>query len=489
MSHTGLAFYRRSQTLENLGIERPKSIGALHTLMLNAVDEVQFKLQRLERNYYCGMKCEEYLCHIYPNFKEVMEKFQVTFLHAAWQFDDVLRRYAKFGDQYGVDQLKLSKFREFAEKLPDFFPCKFDGVIQDIQQIMGFLKKYCLSFFKGKPDPLVETAANYEKTKEEFIAAVQREINNIRKMGLEYKDKGLTAKCFSTYINQVGRKCGCSYLPLLLGFPQACYNIRRACQKIVKWINIDKHYPEFVKSDIDELERKRVAQIQEVRHARENNVLTGHKHKALQKEAADMEVKVERLKPRVEQIDRVIADLQKKTSNIKIDMNLREEEMEDLRYVRDTGSSSGGESEQAERLDLLGQDIGRMRLTTFMINRQIEANGVKAKLIHGKEIELVDLKKEAIRYGKMTLVSKTEVVLAVRQMEKIERCLGQLKEIYMKRTCPNITRKIFHDMPIDKRNSAKISGQRGRGEGVRSAKSARPKKGESHGSCCCTCIV
>ena len=469
MAHTGLAFYRRSQTLENLAKERPKSIEALHGLLKKALADVETKLKRLERNFYCGMKCEAYLNYLGPIFYSVMERFQVTFLHAGWQIRDVLRRYEKFGDQYGVDRAQLAKFKEFGEKLNEGFPSLFDEVISDLQQIADFLKKYCLSFFKGKRDPLVEIATRYDREKKEFINTVNEQISHIRQMGLEYNDKGVTQKTLSTPINQMGRKVGCSYLPLLLAFPEACQNIRQASEAMFKWITTDRHYPEIIKNDIELLEAKRVTQVQEVREARESNVLTEHKHKALQREVSQMEQRVGKLKPRQQIMDKEVEKLSKRIKEIKIDMNLREEDSEDL---KGKVKNNPNNNELQERLDFAQSEVGRHRLDTYMLNRQIDSLKAKWKLIQDKEVELESLRKEAIRYGKMSMVSKTEVVLAVREMEKIERCLGQLKDIFRKRTSPNITRKIYNNQPIEPTvpSGRILSGRSREGEKSKSAK-------------------
>ncbi len=451
-SHTSLGFYRKYQTLESLREERPKSLDALRHILLRSTKDVEARLQELEQIFYEGMECEVYLRHILPAFHDVMDNFQVTYLHGVWQIDDVMRRFAKHGIKYGASPENVHVFRGYGVKVKNFIPNNFKPLMNDITEIVQFAEKYCVSFFNGQKDKFLETPQHYETIRKEYQGSVKMHLNNINNIGKSYKVGGLTSKLFGLSVNEIARRCDCEDKPVVLAFPESCNNIRLAIEAIEKWVQMDAHYTEFIKNDVSEMEIERDMQEKLVRECKHNVTMIDHRLKLTQKQAIELDEQLKRLAPRAEQMDGDIAKLNAKIKDLEMDIAVKEDEKNEIKTFVVKGSG-GEDMSENDKIDKLSGEITKLKLSISLVNRHIEQRKEKVQVIierrekmEAKGVVITTLVRHKIK-------AKTQVLLATRQLERVERCLGILRHIYRLKTSPDITRKIFSNMPMEARNN------------------------------------
>ncbi len=109
-----------------------------------------------------------------------------------------------------------------------------------------------------------------------------------------------------------------------------------------------------------------------------------------------------------------------------------------------------------ETCDNITTNLSKLRINFSLLTRQIETNSAKLKLIQDKSSSIKRKEELLIKYEKLKGVCKSELILAEHEMTRIERCLQMLKDIHIFRTSPDITKKIFHNMPIYTRNTSCI---------------------------------
>ena len=101
-----------------------------------------------------------------------------------------------------------------------------------------------------------------------------------------------------------------------------------------------------------------------------------------------------------------------------------------------------------EAVEAVGKEISRIRITINNLSRQIVSQNSKLKLVDEKQDMLAKQKAILIKLSKLSHTQNTKLVLEEHELVRLERCYTQLKDIHTFRISTDITKKIFHDIPI-----------------------------------------
>ena len=381
---------------------------------------------------------------VLPDVRAVMRDFNITYIHAGYQIDEVLHA-TNIITNYNEDA--VARILKYHQKVLEFVPAFFVPLTDDLKQCIQYMKRYLLSFYQGKKESssYVETAFHYEMKRREIERVINMHMKNITNMGTAYRSKrGLNVKMFGFSTNELARRCDVGDLPMLLVFPEACANIQHACAAVEKWVKADQEYAEFLKMDIMDLESKKDRQLRIVRDGKQTLYQTEHRIKNIAKEIQDLEQDIARLKHRDKQLSNEIDKLKKSKHNMNLDIEIKEQQREEIRAQTPINY---------DKINTIADQIATLRSQLPDMDRKIDYVRNKMALLtdrkqsmESKEKELSDKKKEVKQQRKTAEESEAE-------LKRIDEAIAQLKEIYSRKTSNDVTKKIFHDLPVEPRNA------------------------------------
>ena len=413
---------------------------------------------------------EDYIRTIIGDVRTLMGDFNVTYIHASYQMDEVHH----WAQSTPHDKQALERVTEYHTRLLEFMPEFFLPLIEDLKQCIEYMKRYLLSFFHGKRDAYVETGVHYDMKRRELERVMNIHMKNITNMGTAYRQKrGLNVKMFGFGTNELARKCDVGDLPVLLVFPEACSNIKNACEAIEQWVKADEQYPEFVKMDILDLEHKRDNQTRNLRENSHHLFHCEHKVKSLQKDINDLENDMVRLRHRDVQLNKQIQELEHDKHDMKLDIEIKEQQRDALRYAHPLDHDT---------ISKLANEISELRFNLPDMDRKMEAVRHKMLLLTQRK-ELLDTKTAELHNRQQELTKhKKNVQDAKQELNRIEDAITLLKEIYSRKTSDDVTKKIFHDLPVEPRNARLLPSKPSPRHNIQPSKKLKPvkkKKGKS----------
>ncbi|KAK2147802.1 hypothetical protein LSH36_535g03018 [Paralvinella palmiformis] len=458
---TGLQFYRRHQALEDLKNERPKSISAVRQALREAVDKMETELQTIERDFYGGATCDDDIRSVKPHVRRLCAAFNVTYIHGSYQLDEILAQCRDLADddENAIERQTVEMVSRYEEKIRNFVPSKFEDMIRDAEEMIGFMEKYLLSYYnsnsnnnsnsnkttynsnskkqnKNKDDQYLETAIHYEEKRHELKDAILSHLRNITYMSRMYYDKGTPVKVFGLAINELARRRDCGDLPFLLIFPQCCQNIRNACHGIRKWIESDEQYAAFLACDVADLDQKRAEQLRRMRDAQHSHYVVEHRLKRVAGELGELTGELERLKERELDNEKQVQQLEAAVQLMALEVETLEEQREEIRNK---------EQPDANRLGTIASRISRLRYSIPAKNGEISDVKAKTSFIADKrELHASKLKQFAQLQHDVTYTKMAAAIEEV-EMDCIVRCLERLRYIYLRKISPASTRHIFHN--------------------------------------------
>ena len=449
MAHTALAFYRKSQNLDSLNLERPKSIETVRSAVRSATDDLLHTLTFLERSYYEGMGCDGYISTSYKAILPVMKEMEVSYIHAAYQVPEIhenLKLTNKHGEFiYNVDTEALENLNRINQNVLDYLPSKFQNYIDSVKHIVETIEKYCLSFHTGDSDLYMESAYHYEAKAKEFKEAIQIHIGNIKDMGESYRcKKGLGVRHFGLYVNEIARRNDVGLLPFLLAIPQACENIRNCCRAIIKWIETDEQYALFISHDIADLEKKKESEKVKIKTLHEELYLVEHKIKTSKHNMELLKDEISKLRPKEVKLTEELTMAEKNLKFLEMDLNnLKKQQVE----IRKSASSELTEYSQ------IAEEILLLQLEKIPAAKaQVENAEHRIKWLVQKRENNDTLKKE-YRSSKQRMIElNTLISKHSEELNRINKYLKELKRILANKTSQESMKKIFHEMPVQIRN-------------------------------------
>ena len=411
-------------------------------------------MENIEREYYGGLHAEVDIHKMTPAFRDIMKNLQISQLHSAWQIEDILRRPDLFTEGvYQGDPANIATIKMFDQRLKTFVPNKFEEIKNLLCEILLNLEKYCVSFFQGKEDAYLETAYSYENKRKELSESIKNNIDRIADIIVTYRKGGLSLKMLGMHANDLARKCDCYDAPILFIFPDVCQSVRDACANIIRWVELDSQYALFLYNDLVEIQRKREAHFRKVRDLRERRCQLDHRIKKIHRDIDELVKQFERFRNRERDIRDDVNKLRLKIEDLETELEAKEREIKALRmaarYQTAEKESTKSGSPNNEAVEDVAAEISKLRINISTFTRQIESCNNKLKLVDDKKEKIARKKSTLIRFQKLSLTQETELILAEHELARLERCYSQLKDIHTFRVSPDITKKIFHNIPIN----------------------------------------
>lgn len=478
MSHTALAFYRRHQSLTSLDFERPKNLDTVRQVVADRTDQVELQLESLSFEFFKGRKPEEEIREMLPYVHDVMIRNQVSHINSSTLITDAMEKSTdkeEIRDGLPNPVVVLSNYNK---KINSFCPGRFESLLQDLDRVLECLQKYCRSFYKGTvKDTYIETAEHYDLKRLEYLEATREQMRDIEQLSKSYKsENGVTKSMFGLAANELARKCDSGSLPFFLVFPECCQKVTSACAIIRKWLQEDSEYVDYIKKDISDLEKKKELQSKLDRDTQQKRVQVNHKLKSLKRDVSDLEDQLEKVKEREASVEQDIKRMEDEIKFTEMDIEAKEGEKEALRKNAGTIFDYAEVNERCERLS---SEIAKLKLHIPNVRRMIENVITGKKFIIEKRDLLAKKKEQVLHYGKLADAANQESFREEQELKRIEVCLGQLKEIFLYRTSPDMMKKIFYNMPAEAKRH-RLKPMQGPAAGVKLTK-AKPKKGKTNG--------
>ena len=447
MAKTSLAFFRKTQTLSNLRFERPKSLETVREVVRDALEDLEIDLECIEREFYRGRTVDEEIKEIVGPIRRATRTLSVSYLHSAAQIRTLARKCRLEEDVDESIKQDVRTVQDYNDKVNEFMPSAFKDVLADIADIRQCLEKYCLSFWEGEKDSYLESAQHYERKRKDTQEALDTHALNIAGMAAAYQTaEGLQVKMFGIASNDLARRRGVGDLPFLLMFPEACQDIRLIVTALQNWVQLDERYVTFLRNDVSRLQERRQTQIQQ---ERDNTDRLAHWQRGIdlnKKQIKDMKTELIKMRHKEKIINDEIDNLEKEIRFIHLDIEAKNIEKDQCRTP--LVDQKGQKLEVNDQADQLTLEIAKLRFSIPGIEKQIELQKLKKKNITEKN-ELVAQKTKEIEEMKVNLAKEMTIKEQhEKELKRIDFSLQCLHKIILRRTASDITKRIFHNLPI-----------------------------------------
>ncbi|XP_005098259.1 uncharacterized protein LOC101863343 [Aplysia californica] len=444
---TALNFYRKRQTFELLSQERPQNLSSVYHVVREVVASIEERLVNLETSFYGpgGGPDTEVKQWIVP-LQLILRPARYSGLICMQQLDEIYDRHIDITDILTVDEDSLIQIQNLVNKSLKMLREGFDESIQSVQKLLEYMARYCVSFSPPEGDSYLETATNYEKQRRDFEKAIRLNTENITLMADKFENESLKVHQFDFTMKEMAEKMRIDQSPIAIVFPAACHNLRNACQGLLMWVNADCAYAEYLRYDIQELERKKEAQAKVYRDAQLKANNGEFTVKSLRKYIGECNDQLKRLKPREQNLKAEGRRLRAENKDVLVDLDIKEYRKMEMRL---TGSITDREGQ--ERYERLHSEILDLQSRKPAIERRITDLERQQTWISGRQMHRHS-KEEELEQASLDLrncrrkARKSEV-----ELERIQGCLAKLKEIHLLKTSQETLKKIFHNMPINSR--------------------------------------
>ncbi|XP_053373052.1 uncharacterized protein LOC123530850 [Mercenaria mercenaria] len=449
---TGLQFYRKRQTIDQLALERPQSLPIFRTCVLKALVAVDRRIDLLQQSYYGPENdIEQEIKRWLGPLSKVLKESKISFFLCKTQLDDAVQKFRRSeGDPTMVvdfDKEAIRTVIDIVERVTQYLKTGFADIIKDLKLIGDYMWKYCLSFSSAEGDLYLDTAVNYERQRKEFSQAINFNLDDITNMAEQFETKGMRTQELGFVARDLAERCKATHAPFLVIIPQAFENLRHAVAGMRKWIEADDGYSDFIKCDIDEMEIKRDNQEKLVRDMQIKCSNCDHKLKTAKRHLVDITAEVKSFKNREVLLSKERDELIAENKDVLVDLDIKVFRKEEMKKRLETLSDF--ELEKFKQLDGEIQELSEKRP---VIEKKLHDLNKKLDLIRDRKDTMTKREKEVGEtYAEVKKIKKEFRKCEV-ELGRLDGNLSRLKEIYRYKTTPEILKKIFHGMPLTARH-------------------------------------
>ncbi|XP_048754088.1 intersectin-1-like isoform X2 [Ostrea edulis] len=460
---TGLAFHRKRQTLENLSLERPQNLQSFYEAVEEALKKIENHLRFVELEYYGADRSpDEEIKFWLPALTIVMGHAKTGILVSKQQLKDVFDLYERsIGDPTMVvklDKEAVQTTLEVMNKVELYIRQKFKDIMNGILLVLGFMKKYCLSFCGIVGDNYLETATNYEKQRRELAEAIKINLDDIPVMMDKFENDGLRISELGSVPRRIAERVQCGHIPFLVMFSGACENIRNACIGVRKWIQADDGYATFIQFDITDLEKKKETCGKLLRDLQVRVSHLDHRLKVCKRDIQECVSELKRVAAKEKSLRRQEEQFREDLHDLAMEMEIKELQKDEAR--KEFTDSTQKEREKVEKIT---SEIEQLKLKRPIlerksddVKRKLEFMKFRRELKNKREDQLREIKEE-LREGKREL-RRTEV-----ECERLEKNILKLREVHRFKTSPEVLKKLFYNMPLTNKGAGGGGGRKKRG--------------------------
>ncbi|XP_052248504.1 uncharacterized protein LOC127856398 isoform X2 [Dreissena polymorpha] len=451
---TALQFFRKRQTIDNLVMERPQSLTIFRECVRKALIAIERRIEMLQQSYYGPQKnLEREIKRWLGPLSIVLNEFRISYLLCRTQLDDVVyKKKRSEGDptlivDFNKDAAKI--VLDIVERVCDYLKTGFGDIIKDLKMIAEYMFKYCRSFSDTEGDSYLETAVNYERQRKEFSQAIHFNLDDIVNMAEQFETKGMRVHELGFVARNLAEKCNATHAPFLVIIPQAFENLKNAVAGIRRWLDADEVYADFIKYDIDELEKKRETQEKDTREMQVKCSNSDHKVKTAKRLLADITAEVKSFENRETILMKERIDAQAQIKDVVDLVEIKTFRREEVKHRSE--EMTGYELENFKLLEREIVDLNDRKPVLVKklddINRKLDMIAERRETMNKREQEVSNAKSEVKKVKRDFRQREVE-------LERLDFNLGRLKEILRYKTSPEVLKKIFHGMPLTARHVA-----------------------------------
>lgn len=458
-----LQFTRKVQTIECLETERPQSQDTVRHILLNAVGEVEKKLATIDQTFRGRAKTYSDCIRKYvPPILAMMKLNEINVIFNKAQVDRILNYICPPDTHIGSRML-----RDIYEKTLQYVPDCFQEIFKDLKRILFFLDKYCLSFSTTEQKKYMDTAFHYEQKRQELINLININIEDVGKNFERFCNDGLDLKCFGIQVNDIARACECDTVLFLLMFPQACVNIENACKGIRMWIQTDEEYADYIKDDIETIEKKIESHTRAVRQFLSKSHQLEVQMNHTRRQCSDLENEIQKLQSRETSLQRQTKGLKRELSDLDLELGtLEHEKILVSRGVLATNPKN--------TMNTLNRKTIYVKEKINSIETRMLQLTQKTEFINQKREDLNEVRDAAATLRNETKKAKQDHLNFQLELQAMKKALEQLKKIYLLKNSPESIKKVFYGLPVKAKHQRPQAAARTRNP-VTPASGKRPK--------------
>ncbi|XP_069110538.1 synaptonemal complex protein 1-like [Argopecten irradians] len=458
---TSLQFFRKRQTVDTLLLERPQSLPAFYQAVEVALKDIEIQLIEVQSSFYGRTRTlEDEIKQWMPALEHTMQFAKISDLICKGNLQSLFDLYDRsIGDptmEVKFDKLSVQAVMQVIDKVLSYLNTGFASIMETLKSILGFMKKYCLSFVSPEGDVFLETATNYEKQRRDYANAIHINLDDVTQMAVRFEKDGMHIQEMGSIPKQLADKYDCKHVPLLVMFPAACENIKNTCIGIRKWIQADHGYPTFLQYDLQDLEKRRDEFNKTIRELQLTSSHLDHKVKVYKRDIADSEAELKRLSSKEKMIKRQSDALAQELKELEMEVGYREIRREQLKHDEQ-------ESSTRQKLDQNMSELENYKAKRLVLYRKYEEMKRKLQFLQlkrekkvQKEAELAEIRKEHKASRKK--LRKTEL-----ENDRLQTNVLKMREIIRFKTSPEILKKLFYNMPLTSKTAGLTKRKKGAG--------------------------
>lgn len=440
------------EELTHLETHPPRHLHEIRTVLSRELETVGKELVHLERKYYgIHRSLSAQLTKYAPALKSLMITIGAAEIGSVKRVEEIFKKMAENKDKFKEHIIHITVLKDVTNKVKDFVPGRFAGILEHCWKIFSLLDKYCVSFHKAESDVTVDTVEHYHEQILCWKETITKNLENVLKLSRQFRTDGVKVQSMSSNVIQVGQQHHCSTIPLLLIFPECCANIRNTSYAMTSWVKTDEDYCTFLRNDVFDLEKKKENAMRLMREARERFHSVTYKLTQAECECVKLSSEVAQLRNKEDSLEQEEQFLSNRTSEMELEI-----EVKDFRR-RELHKSIHSDTISLEMWEELGADVRFMKEKLPFVKRQLSNVRYKLAWIRGRSKALEATQREVN-------ATKRELADVQEEREKWEeeyiKTKGRLeiaRKIHMFKTTPGAAEKLFYGLSLDV-SSSKPSG-------------------------------
>ncbi|XP_013392194.2 uncharacterized protein LOC106160203 [Lingula anatina] len=448
-----LQFSRKSQTLEELDKERPKSLEAVREILREATTDVETKLSLIEVSLIGrGVTYADFIRPYVAPIVSLMKSLEIYEIYNKKQIEEIIHQGIETGEAVKESDLPgYHMLKECYHKIKEYLPGAFTAIFLEIEKILENLDKYCRSFSKAEEREYMDTPSHYEMKRQELWKLIRVNLDDVKDMIGRYQEDGVDIKMFGIHARDIGRGCECERLPFLLMFPQTCVNVRNACKGIRQWLKADEEYPSYIKDDIIDMEKKIEHKTREERESQMRSSQLEYKMRHVQQECSVLESELKKLIAREMAFNQDARKLEREINKLELEIGTLEQEKV---------MSSKGLIKSSHPPEALSRKIHDLKEKHHGLATKHSHVQAKIMLVEKKREMLRESNANASALRSASRKARTEHTNVEHELHTMNERLEELKQIYLYKTSHETPKKIFYGLPLAPKTTVKTTGKK-----------------------------
>lgn len=459
MSHTNRS---RKMDLKLLETEPQKSLDTVHSILTDSIQDLESRLRQLQSSFYGrGREAVDELSRWAGLLKRVVNGAKVPGLFSADQMEEISWKQAEGRGAFANDLLTMHQMMECCHKTMEAVPgAQLNELLAEARRLLGYLEKYCVSFYDPDRDPLIETAAAYEKQRRRYIHLINDLIARIYLLAEKFKasgGEGLRMSDLSGYSVELARRTDAVHAPFLLLFPEACENVRLALSTMRSWVEDDRNFAAFLENDAKELDARRTELKKQVRTLSQSYHQLGFRLKQAQVESDQLGEDLGRTQDRE---DALMVEEELLSTQVKdFETELDSTEFRKAEWHKNAATMSS--EVYYDKYNELSDKVRDLRAKIPPAHIQLIAIRSKLRRVESKRAELRTEEKrrkqlEAEMEGVSVHLAEAEV-----ELSGITVSLETARRIVLCKRSSDVVEKIFYHQQVVKPSKGKKKGNQG----------------------------